>query len=123
MKNHGRLFMGVVQLLFLLVFLSPAMASDIEVSDIEMQKLNLEGEGYGWYLLKCKVKNNTDEAGTVSIQLRSVDKYAYYRKDVELWGHVQAGAVSTLSVKGYMDAKTLDDITKWEVIGAHLKGH
>lgn len=59
--------------------------------------------------------NTGSKSGTVGVTLRSVDKYAYYRKDVQLWGHLEAGHTATLTLNSFMDHSTLQDIRKWQV--------
>jgi hypothetical protein len=120
MKKHTRFIAGALYLLFLLATASPVFASGLQVKNIDLEQLNYQNREYGWYLLKCTIENDTDESGTVSVQLRSLDKYVYYRKDFELWGHIEAGANRVLSLTGFMDYKTLQDIKSWEVDNIHL---
>ncbi|WP_163339107.1 hypothetical protein [Desulfopila sp. IMCC35008] len=120
MKRHTRFITGALSLLFLFSSSAAGFASGLQVTSIGLEKMNYQDKEHGWYLLKCTVENDTEESGTVSVQLRSLDKYAYYRKDFQLWGHIEAGAKSVLSLKGFMDYKTLQDIKNWEVEKIHF---
>lgn len=120
MKRHTCFIAGALSLLFLSTSAAAGFASGLQVKAIGLEKMNYQSGEYGWYLLKCTVENDTEESGTISVQLRSLDRYAYYRKDFELWGHIEAGAKSVLSLKGFMDYKTLQDIKNWEVEKIHF---
>lgn len=120
MKRHTGFLTGGLIFLFLFSTAAAGFASGLQVKNIDLERMNYQKGEYGWYLIKCTVENNTEESGTISVQLRSIDKYAYYRKDLELWGHIETGAKSVLSLKGFMDYKTLQDIKNWEVAGIHF---
>lgn len=109
-----------ISLLLLLTLAIPPAGSSLKtdtitVNNFRLEKRDYKSTDYGWYLLKCDVANTSDKSGTVGVTLRSIDKFAYYRKDIQLWGHLEAGHTATLSLNSFMDHDTLQDIRKWKV--------
>ena len=124
---HKKILLSIPCSLFLLLSLAvlPAGSSyrtdAVTVDNFRLEKMNYKNTDHGWYLLKCEVTNTGGKSGIVGVTLRSIDKFAYNRKDVQLWGHLKAGQTTTLSLMGFMDYKTLQDIRKWKV--AKLEVH
>ena len=119
MKKQFLLSIPLSLFLMLSLAMSPAGSSSktdaITVDNFRLERMNFKNTDHGWYLLKCDVTNTGQKSGTVGVTLRSIDTFAYYRKDIQLWGHLKAGQPATLSLTRYMDYKTLQGIRTWKV--------
>ncbi len=100
---------------FLFVTASPATTEHLALENITLQKMDFASTENAWFLLKCDINNTTDESGIVEVILQSIDKNAYKRKVIRLYGHVEAGEKATLTLTSYMEYKMYDDIRKWQI--------
>lgn len=118
MKKLVTTFFGV--LLFSLIVFSTSTAStdslaNIAVGKINLEKLRYKNTDYAWYVARLPVENNSEQPGTVSIHLKSIDKYAYQRNKIRMSGHVEPGHVGNITLLSFMDYNTFGDIKRWEV--------
>ena len=100
--------------------LAPASIPDISVKSIDITRIPYLNTDYGWYTIRCDVGNASKEEGMVSVKLQAIDKYAYKRDNVQLWGHLEAGETSVLTPNTFTGYKTLQNIRKWEILQASL---
>lgn len=77
---------------------------------LSLEKIDYTNPEFTWYSARCSVENKTDKSGTVSIHLRTVNKYGFEREDIRLSKHVPAGSTEVLTLTSFMDFNMFDNI-------------
>lgn len=103
------------------VTLAEASSSqNILVEDIKVVPMHYADGEYTWLTVSCTVNNATEQAGTVSVVIGTIDQWAFDRKPFRLTGAVKPGETTTLSVVDFMDSKMFKTIKRYEVKSVEL---
>jgi len=102
---------------------APLLASSspaITVEDIQVEPIPYAGTDFAWFLVRCSIENPTEEAGMVSVVIRTIDDWAYDRKPLRLSGYVSAGGTAHFSVLDFMDYKMFKKLRRYEISSIEL---
>ncbi len=118
-----KLFLFSVYVLLASFLPAPLLASSspaIAVEDIRVEPISFAGTDFAWFLVRCTVENPTEQAGVVSVVIRTIDDWAYDRKPLRLSGRVTAGGKAHFSVLDCMDYKMFKKLRRYEIKSVEL---
>ncbi len=102
-------------LLLIIVFLPALLLATPSPFDVSVIKVNKSyyTSDKAFYTARCKVQNNTTQAGQFYVQLLGLDEHGVTLHSIRLSGTIKENGTKVLRNKNHMDAKTYRKIKKW----------